>query len=165
MVPITCPLNYLGQNAEFTLDLCKEICPLVTKKSKVLWANVLLQLTLLFIFVYILCFIVFFFIFLNQCIVNKRVLLALIVRKVRCVLLLALAAVRPVTCHKPLCMLRTERARFIRPGLQVPSQVYKKSRAYRGPDHYEDIPLQVLSWKGWLCLCWCPRTFWPQGQN
>lgn len=36
MVPIACPLNYLGYNAEFTLDLCKYICPLVTKKSKVL---------------------------------------------------------------------------------------------------------------------------------
>lgn len=60
-------------------------------------------MTILFIFVYILSVTitgVFFLIIFPQCI-NKRVLLALIVRKVRGILLLALAAIGPVTCHNP----------------------------------------------------------------
>lgn len=44
----------------------------------------------------------FFFHFFNQYTVNQRGLLALIVRKVRCVLSLAIAATGPVTCHNPI---------------------------------------------------------------
>lgn len=114
VVPIACSFHYPGQNAEFTLDLCQHICLLVTKKKKSHFSKgpSADDYSLHFC----VCFLCYYYWPLSlslsvspslplsifpQCIVNKRAPLALIVRKVRCVLLLALAAIGPVTCHNP----------------------------------------------------------------